>query len=156
MPSLSTQTKHQPFGHNRHGSIIARGLCPFGGAGSPSIAMWPQPRPISVTSGILIHAAVWVDPHLTLSLLGRDLLSPYLNPTKWHLHPFSPLTTTEMGRKLECCAPFWCERAGSPCNTMSLGPRPTSLPSGTLIHPTVWPQYTNVADRTGQVRQTTV
>ena len=28
----------------------------------------------------------------------------------------------------------------SPSNAMSLGPRPTSLPSGTLIHPLVWPQ----------------
>ena len=29
--------------------------------------------------------------------------------------------------------------------------RPPSLPSGILIHPTVWPQYTNVTDRhTGQ------
>ena len=27
------------------------------------------------------------------------------------------------------------------------GLRPTSLPSGILIHPTVWPQYTNVTDR---------
>ena len=34
------------------------------------------------------------------------------------------------------------------------GPRPTSIPSGILIHPTVWPQYTNVTDRQG--RQTTV
>ena len=30
--------------------------------------------------------------------------------------------------------------AGSPSNTMWPGPRPTSLPSGILIHPTVWPQ----------------
>jgi len=29
-------------------------------------------------------------------------------------------------------------------NTM--WPRPTSKPSGILIHPTVWPQYTNVTD----------
>ena len=27
------------------------------------------------------------------------------------------------------------------------GPRPTSIPNGILIHPTVWPQYTNVTDR---------
>ena len=27
------------------------------------------------------------------------------------------------------------------------GPRPTSVPSFILIHPTVWPQYTNVTDR---------
>jgi len=44
------------------------------------------------------------------------------------------------------CAPFW--GAGSPSNTMWPGPRPTSVPSGVLIHPTVWPQYTNVTDKT--------
>jgi len=31
---------------------------------------------------------------------------------------------------------------------------PTSVPSGIMIHPTVWPQYTNVTDRqTGQTGQ---
>ena len=32
------------------------------------------------------------------------------------------------------------------------GPRPTSVPSGILIHPTVWPQYTTTSqtDRSGQ------
>jgi len=34
--------------------------------------------------------------------------------------------------------------AGSPSNAMWPGPRPTSVPTGILIHPTVWPQYTNV------------
>jgi len=29
-------------------------------------------------------------------------------------------------------------------------PRPPCVPSGILFHPTVWPQYTNVTDRTGQ------
>ena len=37
--------------------------------------------------------------------------------------------------------------AASPSNTMWFGPRPTSIPSGILILPTVWPQYTNVTDR---------
>jgi len=40
--------------------------------------------------------------------------------------------------------------AGFLSNTMSLGTRPTSVPmvpSGMLIHPTFWPQYTNVTDR---------
>ena len=45
------------------------------------------------------------------------------------------------------CAPLGGEGAASPSNTMWLGPRPTSTPSFILIHPTVWPQYTNVADR---------
>ena len=70
--------------------------------------------------------------------------------------------------------PFWEVGAGSPSNTMSPRPRPTSLPNAILIHPapqqtwaekwgvcpfggegagsntmwpTVWPQYTNVTDR---------
>ena len=28
------------------------------------------------------------------------------------------------------------------------------MPSFILIHPTIWPQYTNVTDRTGEDRQT--
>jgi len=46
-----------------------------------------------------------------------------------------------MDRKLEA-VPLW--GAGSPSNTMWPGPRPTSVPSFILIHPTVWPEYTNV------------
>jgi len=44
--------------------------------------------------------------------------------------------------------PLFVEEAGSPCNTMWPGSRPTSVPSFILIHPTVWPQYTNVTSRT--------
>jgi len=32
--------------------------------------------------------------------------------------------------------------AWSPSSTMSPGPRPTSVPSGVLIHLAVWPQWT--------------
>jgi len=46
------------------------------------------------------------------------------------------LATIGMGRKWGGAA-VW---AGSQSNTMWPGPRPTSLPSGILIHPTVWPQ----------------
>jgi len=62
-----------------------------------------------------------------------------------------------MGRKVGgCWAPFR-GGAGSPSNTMWPGPRPTSVPSGILIHPTVWPQYTNVTDRTDrQTDRTTI
>jgi len=41
-----------------------------------------------------------------------------------------------------CCAPFLGGGAGSSSNTMSPGPRPTSVPSGILIHPALWPQQT--------------
>jgi len=59
------------------------------------------------------------------------------------------LATIDMGRKVRGC---WV-----PINTMWTGPRPTSVPNGILIHPTVWPQYTNVTDRQiGQRDRTTV
>jgi len=57
-----------------------------------------------------------------------------------------------MGRELGL-RPFGGGGAGSPSDTMWPGPWPTSMPGFTLIHPAVWPQYTNVTDRqTGQDR----
>jgi len=44
--------------------------------------------------------------------------------------------------------PFGGGGAGSPSNTMWPGPRPTCMPSFILIRATVWPQYTNITDRT--------
>ena len=44
--------------------------------------------------------------------------------------------------------PLWeGELHGSPSNTMWPRPRPTCMPSFIWFRPTVWPQYTNVADR---------
>ena len=54
------------------------------------------------------------------------------------------LVTIDMGQKVGgrgCGAPF-IGGAASPSNTMSPGPRPTSIPSGILIHPAFWPQQT--------------
>jgi len=49
----------RPFGHNSHGSKSGGLLClSTGGAGSPSNTMWPEPRPTSVPSGILIYPTV--------------------------------------------------------------------------------------------------
>jgi len=47
------------------------------------------------------------------------------------------LATIDKGRKVVVLSPFQ-----SPSNTLW----PTSVPSGILIYPTVWPQYTNVTD----------
>ena len=70
---------------------------------------------------------------------------------KCHLDPPSRLATTD-GPKIGKGAlppfwggalpPFWGGKAGSPSNTMSSWPRPTSVPSGILIHTAVWPQET--------------
>jgi len=54
-----------------------------------------------------------------------------------------------------CCAPFR-GGTGSPPNTVSHGLRRTSVPGGILIHPTVWPEYTNVTDRQDRQDRTTV
>jgi len=57
------------------------------------------------------------------------------------------LAPIDMGHKEGggCCAPFG--GAGSPSNTIWPGPRSTAMPSFIMIHPTVWPQYTNITDR---------
>ena len=60
------------------------------------------------------------------------------------------LATIDMGRKAEgYCVPLR-GRAWSPSNTMLPGPRPTSVPSGILIYPTVWGQHTKVTGRTNR------
>jgi len=43
------------------------------------------------------------------------------------------ITVINMGRKFK-------RRTGSPSNTKSPGLRPTSIPSGMLMHPAIWPQ----------------
>jgi len=50
------------------------------------------------------------------------------------------LATIDMGRKVGAAVPIFVGGAGSPCNTMSPGSRPTFVPSCILIHPTVWSQ----------------
>jgi len=82
------------------------------GAGSQSNTNSPGLRPNSILSGIL------------------NLDAP------------SHLSTIQMGRKLAGGAPHirWGGKTGSPSNTKSPGLRPTSIPSGILMHPAVWPQ----------------
>jgi len=88
-------------------------------------------------------------PHFGRELgpISHNMASPeaYLR-TKWHLDPSSCLATIDMGRKVGAMPLFRREMA-PPFNTMSLGPRPTSLPSGFLIHPVVWPQKTWAKNR---------
>jgi len=48
--------------------------------------------------------------------------------------------TIDMGRRAD--VPLSVKEAGSPPNTMSPGLRPTSVLSGILIHPAVWPVAT--------------
>jgi len=68
-------------------------------------------------------------PHLT----QRRWAKAYLH-VKCHLDPSSRLATIDMDQKLEAPPPFGGVGACFPSNTMSLGLRPTSLPSGILIH----------------------
>ena len=46
-----------------------------------------------------------------------------------------------MGRKFGGLLCPFLGGAGSKCNTMWPGPRPTPVPNGILIHAAVWPQY---------------
>jgi len=88
--------------------------------------------------GSISHDVAWIEAYL---------------PTKWHLDPSNHLATTDISRKL-AAVPLWGGGPGCPSNTVWPVPRPTCVPSFILIRPTVWPQYTNVTDRTGQTGQT--
>jgi len=129
MQEISSSWDGRPFNHNRYRPKSGGCCAPFGEG--------------------------WV-PSNTMSVKA------YLR-AKWHLNPSSHLVTISMGRGLYGrIAKVWRGavllsvggRAGSSSNTMWPGSRLTSIPSGILIHPTIWPLYTNVTDRTD--RQTTV
>ena len=79
-------------------------------------------------------------PHLTQCGLDRGL--PSYQVASWYIQAFGHNTHGRRKVGGGCCALFSVRGAGSPSNTMSLGPRPTSLPSGILIYPAVWPQQT--------------
>jgi len=74
-------------------------------------------------------------PDLTQCGLGEGL-SPYQVASLFTSH----LAITDMGQK-SGSVPLWGE-LGPPSNTVSPGPRPSSVPSGILIHPAIWPQQT--------------
>jgi len=67
------------------------------------------------------------DPHVTQCGLGRGLR--FIQPFGHNKH----------GPKMGAM-PLFRWGAKSPSNTMTLEPRSTSLPSGSLIHPAIWPQ----------------
>ena len=86
------------------------------GAGSPPSAMWPELRPISTPSAILIHARwTWAEncrgsalfgegqlgPHLTKCRLGQGL--PSYQVASWSIEPFGH---NRYGPKIEVCAPL--------------------------------------------------
>jgi len=76
-------------------------------------------------------------PHPTQSRLGRGL-SPCQVPS-WSIQPFGH---NKHGPKIwGGSARLLGEgEAGSPSNTKSPGPKPSSKPSGILIHAAIWPQ----------------
>jgi len=56
--------------------------------------------------------------------------------------------------KWGAAVPLSLGEAGSPSIAMSPGPRPASRPSGILIYPTLWPQYTNDTRQTHRQAKT--
>jgi len=75
------------------------------------------------------------------------LLTFYSNKSSGVAEMGERLATIDMTRKVGAAALLSVGGTGSPSNTMSPGPRPTTVPSDILIHATVWSQYTNVIDR---------
>ena len=90
--------------------------------------------------------------HFVLQTLRHQRDCDVLNTTHVNSRSAVPemgdrLATIDMGRKVGAAVLLPVGESWSPSNTMSPGSRPTSVPSAILIHPTVWPQYTNVTER---------
>jgi len=135
----------QPFGQ-KYTWAKNWGLCPLlgGGGADPSnnvacVEAYLHTRKLGV-----LHPfrEAELGPHLIQCRLGQSL------PTKWHLDPSSHFGHNRYGPKIGGVPP-WGRGAGSLSDTMWPG---TRLPACRfiLIHPTVWPQYTDVTDGTGQ------
>jgi len=154
--------------HNRHGPKI-RQLCPFTGELGPHLtqcglgrglppyqmASWSSSRLATTDMGRKLGGCApffggeGAGSHLAQCGLGRGL--PPCQVASWSIQPFGH---NRYGLKTGGLCPFGGDGAGSPSNTMWPGPRPTCTPSCNLIHPTVWPQYTNQRHiQTGQDRQ---
>jgi len=116
--------------------------------------LWPR-SPISATAELLLRWATvatidiggreWrllcsfrreLGPRLIQCGLGRGLL-----PSQVASSSIQPFCHNRHGPKIgwEWVCPF-LGLAGSPSNTKSHRTRPTSIPSGILIHPAIWPQ----------------
>ena len=101
---------------------------------------WPQ-WTWAVKRGACCAPFVWegvLSPRLTQCAWAEVYFR-----TKGHLDPSSHLATIHTGWKLGAPTPFAGSGAGSPSSTMWPGLRPTSIPSGILIHPAIWPQQTS-------------
>ena len=68
---------------------------------------------------------VWSGPNLLLYQVASSSIQPFGH--------------SRHGTKIGAPPRFWRGGAGSPSNTKSPGPKPTSIPSGILIHPAIWP-----------------
>jgi len=79
--------------------------------------------------GRLCPLGVELGPHLTQCCPGRGLPS-----YKVAFRSMQPFGHNNHGLKFGGCAPFFGEGAGSPSSIMWRGLRPTSIPSGILIH----------------------
>ena len=101
----------------------------------------PNFRPISVVAKRMMDQdAAWYG--------GRPRPTSVLIPSDILIH--AAIWPQQIWAENWGLCPFKGGGAGSPPNTMWPGPRPTCMSSFILIRPTVWPQCTNVTDRTGQ------
>jgi len=156
----------QPFGHNRQGPKIGKGGCaPWGlnwvraeSYHRTKLHLDRSSHLASIDMGRKLAAVPFLGggelgPHSAQCGLGPGL--PLYQVTSWLIQPFGH---NRHGPKIGGgCAPFWERGAVSPSSTMLPGSRPTSTPNVILIHPTIWPQYTNVTDReTDRQDRTTV
>jgi len=120
-----------PIGHFSHDSVIVLRCCCF--------ICFRQTLSLLVNySGSFVWSQKWnwSSSHADIVRFSRYLAS-FIMLINWLQVCY--ISGISMGRKFGgSAAPFWV--AGSPSNTKSPGPRPSSIPSDILIHAAIWPQ----------------
>jgi len=99
--------------------------------------LFKKPHQSASVNIIPLKQSSLIYPHLKQSRLGWGL--PPYQVASWCIQPFGH---NRHGPKLSGGGStlFLGRRPGSPSNTKSPGLRLTSIPSGILIHPAIWPQ----------------
>jgi len=120
-------------GHNRHGPKRGGGLlCPFRGALAPRLIQCGLGR------GLLPYQVASSSSRLATIDMGQKLSDGGCAFCILVLPPVWPQRT--LAENWGAAVPLYGRRAWFPSKTISRRPRPTSVPSGILIHAAVWPQ----------------
>jgi len=144
---LSSSWDGRPFPRNRHAMVYGRRRKrrPLHDRLRHAPKSWAAAVPLSVGEGA-VSICNTVSPWMRRTTIPSVILTHlaiWPQETPWFIRMQAlPGSDVHKQQNWGAAVPLSARGAGSPSNTMWSGPRPTSVPSGMLIHPAIWPQQT--------------